>query len=135
MDLDALSRELARKFGEDAAQHALMRVVEKGWHLTPGANEVERFAKVCAHHFKLTQVMRDARRGEFPLMTQRANALALAEARQELSRLDPLLVDAAFWGSEEAAQMHGVSPITARTRKHKLGLPKVRGRARPSSSR
>lgn len=139
MDLESLSAELTRKFGEDAAQHALMRIVERGWHVTPGENKVEHFAKVCAYHFKMTEVVRQGRMDSLPEQVQRANALDLADARQQLMRLDPVLLDATFWGQEEAAKMYGVERVTIGTRVHRqkrrLAIPTRGDRGRPSSSR
>ena len=117
MDLEALAKELAAKFGDDAAQHALMRVVERGWHLDPGENQVERFAKVCAKNFRLNQLMQTNRLDyRMPESTVPAPQLARAEAREALRTLEPILVAGTFWGPKEYAARTGVNVITVGTR-------------------
>jgi hypothetical protein len=118
IDFDALYRELSGKFGEDAAQHALMRVVEKGWHLDPGTNEVVRFAKVCAYHFKMSEKSYVKKWDELQseLIPQAPEALRLAEAREALKALDPIIVDSAFLGQEDAAKKYRVAKATIGSR-------------------
>lgn len=54
VDLEQLSQELHSQFDADAAQHALLHVVMKGWHLNEGENQVRRYAKKCAKVFQLS---------------------------------------------------------------------------------
>jgi DNA-directed RNA polymerase specialized sigma24 family protein len=128
-NIEALSQELTRKFGEDAAQHAIMRVVEKGWHLDAGTNEVERFAKVCAYHFKLSELEQKKREpavepGPSQLRAD-ADALRQAQAREELERLPEIVVEQAFWGNAETARRRGVAVGTVKSR-----ISRVMGRSK-----
>lgn len=134
-DLEALQAELTRKWGEDAAQHALMRIVEKGWHLDPGANEVERFARVAAKHYALDQKMARVRQRLFDYSTEEltaAQSSVMAQAptqerraiaRQTLSRLLRRNPTAVIRGMVEdhtqAAQVMQVAVGTVKSRLHR----------------
>jgi len=129
VDLETLGRELARRWGEDAAQHALLRIVEKGWHLDPGVNEVERFARVTAKNFSLTFRNRH-KHGEageeVPLggvsLTQEPTQERLALARDRLKKQSPLsIVKGMGYTYREIAAQEGIPLGTVKSRLHRRG--------------
>lgn len=139
LNLEALSVELTRKWGEDAAQHALMRIVEKGWHLDPGENEVIRFARVTAKNYRITLRERYEARvvDEVPEIPILPSQLGRAEAREALSALlreNPTAVIRAVTGSHsETARVMGVRVGTVKSRLNRKGGGKqIRlGRGKP----
>lgn len=129
--LSALWEELAKKWGEDAAQHAMQRIVEKGWHLDPGENKVEHFARVVASHYALDRKMEKARRHLFdtPVTDELLNLPSLGqapeqerrvEARQCLDRLGPEALALGVMGNyEEAGEALGIPSGTVKSRLHR----------------
>lgn len=119
IDLDLLRRDLVRKFGDDAAQHAILRVIERGWHETPGTNEVQRFARVVAKNFLTDQRNRQARHiGEEVLSTfsDGTNPHRDLVTREALKALDPIVVESAFYGQEECAKRRGIPVGTVKSK-------------------
>lgn len=121
-ELSTLTRELTKKWGEDAAQYALMKVVERGWIDHPGTHEVTRYAKVTAKNYRLDsfkQLKFQSHDSTEEGSTRKDEPLLRAEARQELSRQSPTALMVAYQGHAETAKTLGINKVTVRTRLHK----------------
>lgn len=125
-DLGSLHQELTRKWGEDAAQHALMRIVEKGWHLDPGDNRVDRFARVVAMHYALDQKTERTRHRTADLppdewdLPQDPEQERITLARERLHELGPAALALAVTGSYAGAgELLGVAEGTIKSRVHR----------------